>query len=75
LVVEENRRKVNSRGEQDQRREVFDGGEVPWVTKKLAGDCSGWRMAREILPTVTRGDSGWLCRGDVISAKGFEEAR
>jgi hypothetical protein len=36
LVVEENRRKVNSRGEQDRRREELDGGEVPWVTKKLA---------------------------------------
>jgi hypothetical protein len=75
LVVEENGRKVNSRAEQDRRREVFDGGEVPWVMKKLAGDCSGWRMAGEILPAVTRGDSGWLCRDDDISAKGFEEAR
>jgi hypothetical protein len=36
LVVEENGRKVNSRGEQDWRREELDGDEVPWVTKKLA---------------------------------------
>jgi hypothetical protein len=33
--VEENMWKVNSRGEQDQRREVLDGDEIPWVTKKL----------------------------------------
>jgi hypothetical protein len=51
LVVEENGRKVNSRGEQDRRREELDSGEVPvwegWrggtgevhrVTKKFAGE-------------------------------------
>jgi hypothetical protein len=36
LIVEENGWKVNSRGEQAWRREELDGGEVPWVTKKLA---------------------------------------
>jgi hypothetical protein len=39
---------------------VLDGGEVPWVTKKLARGRSGWRMAGGILPTVIRGDGGWL---------------
>jgi hypothetical protein len=36
LVVEKNRQKVNSRDEQDWRREELDGDKVPWVTKKLA---------------------------------------
>jgi hypothetical protein len=34
--------------------------------KKLAGDCSGWRMARGIFLMMTRGDSGWLCHGDDV---------
>jgi hypothetical protein len=54
---------------------VLDGGEVSWVTKKLARGCSGRRMAGGILPTVTRGDGGWLCHGSDISVKGFEETR
>jgi hypothetical protein len=36
LVGEGNGRRVVSHGEQDQRREELDGGEVSWVTKKLA---------------------------------------
>jgi hypothetical protein len=54
---------------------VLDGDEVPWVTKKLAGDCSGWRMTGEIFLMVTRGDDSRLYHGDDISAKGFVEAR
>jgi hypothetical protein len=37
LVVEKNGWKVKSHGEEVWRREVLDGDEVPWVTKKLAG--------------------------------------
>jgi hypothetical protein len=60
LVVEENRWKVNSCDEQDQRSEVLDDDEISWVTKKLAGKgCSGWKMARVLL-TVARGDGGRL---------------
>jgi hypothetical protein len=35
---------------------VLDGDEVPWVTKKLAGNYSGWKLTGEIFLTVTRGD-------------------
>jgi hypothetical protein len=47
---------------------MLDGGEVPWVTKKLAGDCSGWKMAGGIFLTLTCGDGGWLCHGDDVPA-------
>jgi hypothetical protein len=55
LVIEKNEWKVNSRGEQDRRREKLDDDKIPWVTKKFAGNCSGWRMTGGILLTVTRG--------------------
>jgi hypothetical protein len=41
--MEENTRKVNSRGEQDRRREKLDDDEIPWMMKKFVGDgCRGW---------------------------------
>jgi hypothetical protein len=56
LVVEKNGRKVNSRGEQDRRREKLDDDETPWMTKEFAGNgCRGWKMAEGIIPTVTCG--------------------
>jgi hypothetical protein len=59
LVVEKNRRNVNFRGEQDWRREVLDGDEIPWVTKKFVEEgCRGWKMAEELVSVVTHGDSG-----------------
>jgi hypothetical protein len=36
------------------------------VTRKLAGGCSGWRMAGGIFPTVIRGDGCQLCHGDDV---------
>jgi hypothetical protein len=57
--VEKNRRNVNFRGEQDWRREVLDGDEIPWVTKKFVEEgCRGWKMAEELVSVVTHGDSG-----------------
>jgi hypothetical protein len=73
--MEKNEWKVNSRGEQDRRREKLDDDEIPWVTKKFAGNCSGWRMTGGILLTVTRGDDSRLCHADDVSAKGSKDAR
>jgi hypothetical protein len=57
--MKENTRKVNSRGEQDRRREKLDDDEIPWMTKKFAGNsCRGWKMAEGVVFVVTRGDSG-----------------
>jgi hypothetical protein len=59
LVVEKDRRKVKSRGEQDRRREKLDDDEIPWVMKKFVGKgCRGWKMAEGVISVVTRGDSG-----------------
>jgi hypothetical protein len=59
LVIKENMRKVNSRGEQDRRREKLDDDEIPWMTKKFVGKgCHGWKMAEGVVFEVTRGDSG-----------------
>jgi hypothetical protein len=60
LVVKENGWEVNSCGEQDRRWEELDGDEVLWVTKKLAGDCSEWKMVEEVVFVVIRGDGDWL---------------
>jgi hypothetical protein len=30
--------------------------------------CSGWRMAGGVIPAVIRGDGGWLCHDDDVSA-------
>jgi hypothetical protein len=38
------------------------------VTKNLAGDCSGWRMAGGVFFTVIRGDGSRLCHGDDVPA-------
>jgi hypothetical protein len=27
---------------------VLDGDEIPWVMKKLVGNCSGWKITGEI---------------------------
>jgi hypothetical protein len=54
---------------------VLNGDEIPWVTKKLVGNCSGWKMAGGIFLTVTRGDNSRLCHGDGVLAKESEEAR
>jgi hypothetical protein len=57
--MEENTRKVNSRGEQGWRREVLDGDEIPWVTKKFVGEgCRRWKTTEGVVFVVTRGDSG-----------------
>jgi hypothetical protein len=47
---------------------VIDGGEVLLVTKKLVGDCSGWRMAGGVFLTVTCGGGSRLCHGDDVPA-------
>jgi hypothetical protein len=56
---------------------VLDNGEVPvWEGRRsLLGNCSGWRITREVFLTVIRGDDSRLCHGDDVSAKGSEEAR
>jgi hypothetical protein len=52
LVMEKNGQKVKSRGEQDWRREKFDGDEIPWMTKKFAGKgCRGWKITGETFLT------------------------
>jgi hypothetical protein len=38
------------------------------VMKKLAGDCSGWRMAGGIFLTVTCGGGSRLCHGNDVPA-------
>jgi hypothetical protein len=67
--MKENTRKANSRGEQDWRREELNDDEIPWLTKKFAGNgCRGWKMAERIIPTVicglarrsTRNRSCWM---------------
>jgi hypothetical protein len=51
-----NTRNVNSRGEQDRRREKLDDNEIPWMTKGLAEHgCRGWKIAEGIVSVVTRG--------------------
>jgi hypothetical protein len=56
LVMEENMRKVNSRGEQDRRREKLDDDEISWMTKKFVGKgCRGWKMVEGVIPVVTCG--------------------
>jgi hypothetical protein len=59
LVVEKDRRKVKSHGEQDWRREKLDDDEIPWVMKKFVGKgCRRWKMVEGVVFVVTRGDSG-----------------
>jgi hypothetical protein len=42
---------VNSRGEQDRRREKLDNDEIPWMTKKFAGKgCRRWKMVEGVIP-------------------------
>jgi hypothetical protein len=43
-------------------------GEVHRVMKKLAGDCSGWRMAGGIFLTVTCGGGSRFCHGNDVPA-------
>jgi hypothetical protein len=63
LVVEKNKWKMNSRGEQNWRREELDGDGISWVTKKFAGkSCRGWKMAEGVVSVVTHGDSGCASR-------------
>jgi hypothetical protein len=38
------------------------------VTKKLARDCSGWRITGEVFLTVICGDDSRLCHGDDVPA-------
>jgi hypothetical protein len=45
------------------------------VTKKLAGDFSEWKMVKEVVFMVIRGDGSRLCHGNDVLAKGSEEAR
>jgi hypothetical protein len=56
---------------------VLDSDEVPvWKRRRsFSGDCSGWRIAGGVFLTVIHGDGSWLCHGDDVSVKGFEEAR
>jgi hypothetical protein len=54
LVVEENGRKVNSRGEQDWRQGKLDGGEVPVL--------EGWQGGTEEVHRMTKK----LARGKVV---------
>jgi hypothetical protein len=47
---------VNSRGEQDRRRERLDDDKIPWVTKEFAGKgCRRWKMVEGVIPAVTCG--------------------
>jgi hypothetical protein len=63
LVMKGNTRKVNSRGEQDRRRERLDDDEIPWMTKKFAGNSGrGWKMAEEVNSMVTCGLARRLTR-------------
>jgi hypothetical protein len=51
-----NTRNVNSRGEQDRRREKLDDDEIPWMTKGFAEHgCRGWKIAKGVVSVVTRG--------------------
>jgi hypothetical protein len=51
-----NTRNVNSRGEQDRRREKLDDDEIPWMTKGSAEHgCRGWKIAKGVVSVVTRG--------------------
>jgi hypothetical protein len=36
--------------------------------KKLAGDCSGWKMAGGVFLTVTCGGGSWHCHGNDVPA-------
>jgi hypothetical protein len=58
--MKKNTRKVNSRGEQNWRREdELDDDEIPWVMKKFVGEgCHGWKMAEGVIFMMIRDDSG-----------------